>query len=180
MRRFVLSGCSGGGKSTLLAEMARRGWPVVDEPGRRVVRSETERRGDGLPWADAERFARLCIGTCIDDLARPADGVVFHDRSMVDAVAWLRRSGQLREDDMQLLDAHRYSTPVVLAPPWRELFCGDAERRHGFDVAVAEYEDLVRAYPAAGYQIVDLPRISVVERADWLEALVTRELEDAE
>jgi predicted ATPase len=34
--RFVLlSGCSGGGKSALLAELHARGYHVVEEPGRR-------------------------------------------------------------------------------------------------------------------------------------------------
>jgi hypothetical protein len=36
---FVLiTGCSGGGKSTLLAELRARGHPVVEEPGRRSRR----------------------------------------------------------------------------------------------------------------------------------------------
>ena len=36
--RFVLiSRCSGGGKSTLLAELRARGYPVVEEPGRRII-----------------------------------------------------------------------------------------------------------------------------------------------
>jgi len=38
MENFVtISGCSGGGKSTLLAELRRRGFVTIDEPGRRVV-----------------------------------------------------------------------------------------------------------------------------------------------
>jgi predicted ATPase len=41
MERFViLSGCSGGGKSTLLAEFGRRGHSIVEEPGRRIVKQE--------------------------------------------------------------------------------------------------------------------------------------------
>jgi predicted ATPase len=36
-RFVVISGCSGGGKSTLLAELARRGYRTVEEPGRRIV-----------------------------------------------------------------------------------------------------------------------------------------------
>jgi predicted ATPase len=30
----VLSGCSGAGKSSLLAELGRRSFPIYDEPGR--------------------------------------------------------------------------------------------------------------------------------------------------
>jgi hypothetical protein len=33
----VISGCSGGGKSTLLDELGRRRYAVVAEPGRRIV-----------------------------------------------------------------------------------------------------------------------------------------------
>lgn len=40
-RFVVISGCSSGGKSTLLAELGRRGYAVVDEPGRRIVKDET-------------------------------------------------------------------------------------------------------------------------------------------
>jgi len=40
--RIVLSGCSGGGKSTLLMELARLGFQTFEEPGR-------HRSGDGVP-----------------------------------------------------------------------------------------------------------------------------------
>lgn len=37
---IVLSGCSGGGKSSLLTELGRRGHTVVPEAGRQVVREQ--------------------------------------------------------------------------------------------------------------------------------------------
>lgn len=54
-RFVVLSGCSGGGKSSLLAALARRGHAVVEEPGRRIVAEETRSGGSALPWTDPER-----------------------------------------------------------------------------------------------------------------------------
>ncbi|WP_207234152.1 AAA family ATPase [Pseudomonas aeruginosa] len=42
MNYFVaISGCSGGGKSTLLAELKLRGHAVVEEPGRRIIQEES-------------------------------------------------------------------------------------------------------------------------------------------
>ena len=50
MDRFVvISGCSGGGKSTLLAELGRRGHSTVEEPGRRIVAQELQQGGRALP-----------------------------------------------------------------------------------------------------------------------------------
>ncbi|MBN9554045.1 MAG: AAA family ATPase, partial [Alphaproteobacteria bacterium] len=51
MKNFIaISGCSGGGKSTLLDALRQRGFTVVEEPGRRVVRHEIETGGNALPW----------------------------------------------------------------------------------------------------------------------------------
>jgi len=46
---FVISGCSGGGKSSLLAELARRDFATIEEPGRRVVREELASDGEAVP-----------------------------------------------------------------------------------------------------------------------------------
>ena len=53
MENFVtISGCSGGGTSTLLAEFQRRGFATIEEPGRRIVGEELNRGGSALPWVD--------------------------------------------------------------------------------------------------------------------------------
>lgn len=51
----------------------------------------------------------------------------------------------------------------------KELFASDAERRHSFSDAVAEYDGLLEAYPANGYQVELIPKGSLEERADVLE-----------
>jgi predicted ATPase len=78
MENFVtISGCSSGGKSTLLAELRRRGFATMDEPGRRVVAEELKRGGRALPWADAVAFARLRCRSQTGPPLRPADDGSF-------------------------------------------------------------------------------------------------------
>jgi predicted ATPase len=168
-RFVVLSGCSGGGKSTLLEELRARGHAVVEEPGRRIVQAELACGGNLLPWIDLAAFARRAIDVAIADRAAMADheGPVFFDRGVIDAASALEeQSGE------PILDAiarhHRYHQRVFLAPPWPEIYQGDLERRHGFDAAVAEYDRLERAYSALGYEVVILPKIPVNARADFL------------
>lgn len=67
---FVISGCSGGGKSTLLVELTRRGYATVEEPGRRIVAAEMSAKGTALPWIDMEVFARLAVSVSLKDRAQ--------------------------------------------------------------------------------------------------------------
>jgi len=170
MQRFVvISGCSGGGKSSLLAELARRGYAVVEEPGRRIVAEEIAGIGAALPWVDLEAFARRAIRTALEDIGRASGetGRVFFDRGLVDAAVALQHA--TGEPALATLGARRhYDSRVFMTPPWKEIYVADAERRHGFDDAVAEYERLVAAYPTVGYRLVILPRASIAERADFV------------
>lgn len=167
----VLSGCSAGGKSTLLALLAERGYRVCTEPGRRVVQQQTS-GGDGLPWQNPNKFFQQCIALALEDYAaaRVAGGLTVFDRSLVDALAGLERfCGALSSQQQALLTAHPYSAEVLLTPPWPELFIADTERKHSFAVAEAEYEHLCEFYPAHGYAVRELPKMAPDARADWVE-----------
>lgn len=171
---FVLiTGCSGGGKSTLLAELAARGFAICEEPGRRVVREETECGGDALPWVDLKGFAIRAARLALDDLARAAerDGITFFDRGLIDAVCGLQRFGAAVPPDIaQAFAQIRYASTVFLAPPWPEIFTTDSERRHGIADARIEYDDLAGRLPELGYTPVLLPKASVQARADFVVA----------
>ncbi len=176
-RLVVLSGCSGGGKSALLAEMARRGYPTCPEPGRQIVKEQLSIGGTALPWGDVPQFIELCVARAMYfyNTARPAEKAVLFDRSIVDAVAALPRLGlPVPQHLRHALQRYRYAGVVLMTPPWQELFSADAERRHAFADAVAEYEALLESYPANGYEVELIPRLGVAARADFLERRLAR------
>lgn len=170
MNRFVLiSGCSGGGKSTLLAELAARGHMVIEEPGRRVVEREQETGGTALPWTDMRAFLDKTLALARDDLAEvgAASGWVFFDRGVIDAVTALAHvTGQPLASWLQ--GEKLYANTVFLAPPWPDIYQTDSARRHGFSDAIAEYNRLQDAFATLRYDAVQLPRTPPTERADFL------------
>ncbi|MBA3879594.1 MAG: ATPase [Sphingobium sp.] len=169
--RVVISGCSGGGKSTLIDVLAQRGFATMPEPGRRIVREEMASGGAALPWRDMAGFARRALELAKADHAAAAGmpGWVFFDRGVVDAAVALVSAGvaSLLPD---LAGAFPYHPVMFLAPPWPDIYARDAERPKDFETAVEEHEQLARAYPALGYHAVELPRVSPSARADFVLA----------
>ncbi|MEZ7809442.1 MAG: AAA family ATPase [Alcaligenes nematophilus] len=176
MNPFVLlSGCSGGGKSTLLSELQNRGYTVIQEPGRRIVQEQLTSGGSALPWLDMEAFLNEAIKTAQDDYcSAPKDGGwVFFDRGLIDAAAALQElKGTPLLDELNKTSP--YHSQVFLTPPWPEIYEADPERRHDMNAALREYERLKRVYPLLGYQVSLLPKTSVEKRADFVLKTLTQ------
>ena len=165
----ILSGCSGGGKSALLSALADLGHVTIDEPGRRVVEAEQASGGSALPWQDMRAFLTrvMELARADHDAARAHTGPVFFDRSLIDALtAWHHLTGSA--ELAPLAEQYRYARTVFLTPPWPEIYETDSGRQHGLDEARAEYDRLLTAYPAHGYDTVLLPKVPVAERVSFL------------
>ena len=169
LRHVILSGCSGGGKSTLLAELTRRGFDTVEEPGRRIVAEEQRGTGAALPWVNLEAFARRAIALSLADRARVAGSGrwVFFDRGLIDAAAALDHAAGV--PIAETLCGHpQFHPKVFLTPPWPEIYRTDGERRHALAEGIDEYDRLRDVYVRLGYDTVILPKTDVGSRADFI------------
>lgn len=167
-RFFVISGCSGGGKSSVLRELERRGHHVVEEPGRRIIAEERGRADAALPWIDPAAFATRAVAMSLADLEKAGTlpGLVFFDRGLVDAAAALEFA--TGTPISRTYATRRYNTRVFMTPPWPEIYARDDDRRHGLGAAAAEYERLLKAFASLGHAVTILPKASVTERADLI------------
>lgn len=175
-RLVVISGCSSGGKSTLLSELQSRGYTTIPEVGREIVKEQLAAGGDVTPWNKPIEFCELLIERSIaayklaQEMMDVMDGVVFLDRSFLEGVGYLQSLKMNRYD--HFVDNLRHYPTIFMAPPWKEIYCQDEERRHTFEDAVAEYERLLKVYPQYGYRIVELPKVSVEERAKFILSIL--------
>jgi len=167
-RLVMISGCCGGGKSTLVAELARLGHATVAEPGRRILAEERAGDGKALPWVDRAAFGARALAMSVAD-HEAARGLTFFDRGVVDAaVAIMSARG---ERPAAILEKYRYHR-LFLAPPWPEIYVQDDDRRHSLEKAQLDYERVRAAYLDAGYEPILLPRGTPRARADFVLAAV--------
>ena len=167
----VISGGPGAGKTTLLLELERRGFRCAPEVARQIIQEQVRLAGDALPWGDRQRYCRLLMERSIAShrAHAGAEEITFFDRGIPDALCYSRLAGLGLEDEvMAACLGYRYAREVFLAPPWREIYVTDAERWQSFDEAVRTYELMVEAYRDCGYEVVEIPRVPVGARADFL------------
>lgn len=179
MKPFVLTGASGGGKSTLLAALASRGFETQPEIGRALVEEQRAAGGTALPWTDAVAFRDLLFQRSLEayDRHAAADKVVIFDRSFLEAIAYCHLIGETAPAFMRNeAEKRRFEDPVFVCPPWKEIFTQDAERRHDYDYACRDHDANVATYGEFGYRLVKLPKGSVPERVEILERTIAEAL----
>ena len=161
---IIISGCSGGGKSTLLCALEQQGFQIVIEPGRFIVKQQMNTTA--VPWINIHQFLNLTLEKSIADFCHTSPHkVTFFDRSIIDTVN--PQSPNLSKFD-NAAQKYRYNPTVFLVPPWREIFTNDAERRHSFHDAEKEYQRLVDLYAKYHYTMVSIPKVSVACRVKFV------------
>ena len=92
----------------------------------------------------------------------------FFDRGVPDVVGYLRMLGLPVPAHTDKASVFRYNRRVFIAPPWKEIFEQDRERRQDFGEAVRTYEAMVATYLSYGYDLVEIPRATVEDRVRFI------------
>lgn len=172
MDRFhVLTGGPGSGKTTLVERLTALGYATAPEAGRAIVRDQVAIGGPLRPEADPVAFLEAILQWELRSYrwAAALAGPVFFDRGLPDVAGAYRQLGRpVPAHVVAAVTAFRYAPVVLVAPPWPEIYVHDEERKHSWESAVRTYEVMVEAYGAAGYQLVELPRVPVEERVAFV------------
>ena len=168
-RRIVLTGAPGAGKTALVTELARRGLRIEPEAARVIL----QQAGGIAMRADHPLDFALAMFAAEEAAfhAASAFALTIFDRGLCDTVGFLRLEGR---DVPPALDRAcrrlRYDELVFRAPHWPDIYRSDAERIQTPAEAVESDRAVTRAWQSYGYTVVDLPFVSVTERADALLA----------
>jgi predicted ATPase len=167
---YVLTGGPGAGKTAVLAELQRQGFPCVPEVARQIIQEQVQTGGTAVPWSDTACYAELMLERSISSFREltPASQITFCDRGIPDALCYLQLIGH---DDSEAVTAsmtYRYAQKVFLAPPWRAIYATDSERKQSFEEAVRTCNLMIMVYEECGYEIVELPLVSPPERAEFI------------
>lgn len=170
-RWSVITGAPCSGKTSVVNELARRGFRVVPEAARAYIQAETVkgRRLDEIK-SDPARFEGHIFRTKLRiEAALPADEPLFLDRALPDSIAYYLLEGldpsEPRRQSMRI----RYQQVFLFE---RLDFVTDPVRSE--DARTAErIEQLIEfAYGSLGYALVRVPVLPIPVRTEFLLARI--------
>lgn len=167
----IFTGGPGAGKTTVLEALRARGYPVVEETGRKIIQEQKAVGGNIHHQGDRIAYRDLMLSRAIADFERMSGekAPVFFDRGIPDLVGYntLIRA-EIPRAMRDAAEKYRYNPDVFVFPPWREIYANDTERKQDFAEAVQTWQAAVDILPVFGYRVVDVPRASVDERVRFV------------
>jgi predicted ATPase len=165
----VITGGPGSGKTTLCAKLSQEGIAIGSESGREIL---SLTNGHDLRMHDPQSYSLEILKLDLEKFgtASSSNRTWLFDRGFPDNAGFLDLMGFSKPEQLdQACRNYRYSGPVFVAPPWQEIYHDDRDRIQDWHEAKATYHAVTAAWTEYGYDLVEVPRASVAERATFVK-----------
>jgi len=176
---YIITGGPGVGKTTLLEELRQRGYNCVHEVAREIIKEQMISGGDALPWMNTRKYSDLMLQASIDDFINFSvkEDIYFFDRGIPDTYGYeMLMKFEMNDVLKNAVREYRYNTKVFILPPWFEIYGTDNERKQDYDEALRTFDVMKRIYAELGYLLIEVPKLLVKERADFVLSNMTNSI----
>lgn len=169
MKRIVLTGGPGAGKTSVINILAEKGFNIIPEPARTLIEDYQENSPHLLPKLSKENrllFQKTIENLTIKNWQDNKSG--FFDRSILDEIGYRNRYGIEINDELNFAAKNYRYDAVFIFPFWKEIYKIDDVRHETPEEAKIVGEFLHAAYTDYGYNPIIVPKIEADKRVQFI------------
>jgi predicted ATPase len=160
----------GGGKSTILQEISKLEYKCITEPARQILKEQRTAGKNGTPDKNPALFNELMLEKMISDYESNLgdSSIIIFDRGIADVVAYAELLKTDKTAALKAANEYKYNCHVFMFDAWEEIYTNDDERKMSFELSVGFAKSVRNVYMSLGYEIVDVPFVSIDERVEFI------------
>jgi predicted ATPase len=169
-QKYIITGAPGTGKTAIINELKKRGFHCIDENSREVIAEQIKNGGEILPWKNQIAFENKIANMRTEQyLTSAEDGICFFDRSAIDCIAYLRLNNlEVTSQILEDIKKCNFNRTVFYTPIWQEIYENDSERTENIASAKKIEISIISTYKSQSYELVEVPKLSIKQRADFI------------
>lgn len=169
-KKYVITGAPGTGKTSIINELTKRNFNCIYENSREVISEQIIKGGDILPWKNQIAFENTIANMRAKQyLTSPKKSICFFDRSAVDCAAYLKSNNlKVTSEIIKIIKRCTFNSTAFYTPIWEEIYKNDNERIEKIEQAKEIEGQILYVYRRQGYRLIEIPKISVIERVNFI------------
>lgn len=166
---IVITGGPGSGKTSICEYLKEKSYQTYPENARRLIKEGIRPPIAITNSAQLSSFGDKVLKNRISDYKDSLKyELCFFDRGIPDGLAFSYfMNKQADQTLINAIDNYRYDQIFILTP-WREIYCQDSVRKESYEIAYQIYSFCLKAYNDSGYRLIEVPQLSVAERATFI------------
>lgn len=167
----VIIGGPGTGKTTIIDGLITKGYCCYPEISREVTMEAKKKGIEQLFLENPLLFSELLLEgrkKQFQNATAEPHSVVFLDRGIPDILAYMHYIGDSYPAFFDQACREHIYNKIFILPPWEKIYVSDDERYENFEQAKLIYNHLVETYQTYGYQLIEVPIGTVMERIDFI------------
>ena len=168
-KHYVITGAPSTGKSSVIDELRQMKFVCYDEIAREVIKENQENNHNIFPWVNMREFSDMVYNRMKMRVDHQSDDLCFLDRSVVDLIGYMEFANKKAPSNYsEFAKSARYAKKVFIMPLWDSIYTNDKERKESIEEAKTIDFNLRKSYENLGFQLIDVPMLSIKERAKFI------------
>ncbi|MEW4924123.1 ATP-binding protein [Algibacter sp. 2305UL17-15] len=171
IKKIVITGGPGTGKSTIINELIRKNYTCFEEISRQVIIDARKEGIDQLFLTNPLLFSELLLKGRLEQFQTSEtlkSDIVFFDRGIPDVLAYMNYIGDPYPDHFIQTTKNAVYDTVFILKPWEAIHKNDTERYESFSQAKDIHNHLLKTYTDFNYTPIDVPFGAIEARTNFI------------